>query len=228
VLAQDSHAGKNPLRITVTGQQFAWSFTYPNKETYGVMRIPKGRHVLLTITSLDVIHSFWVPQFGQKQDAVPGQLNHLVITPTRLGAYPLICTELCGLGHSLMRSTVVVQTPAAYAAWYKTATVPAPAGAAGGNGAAATFTSSGCGACHTFKAIPAAVGKVGPSLDNLKAEAARAHEDLTTFIKESITDPNKYVEPGYQPGVMPPSFAQTIPADKLDALVQYLAEHAGG
>ena len=90
------------------------------------------------------------------------------------------------------------------------------------------FTSSGCGACHTFKAIPGAAGKVGPSLDKLKAAAAGAHEDLTAFIKESIVDPNKYVAPGYQPGVMPPNFAQTIPADKLDQLVQYLAEHTNG
>ena len=70
--------------------------------------------------------------------------------------------------------------------------------------------------------------QVGPSLDQLKAEAARAHEALAAFIKESIVDPNKYVEPGYQPGVMPPNFAQTIPSGKLDALVQYLAGHTNG
>jgi cytochrome c551/c552 len=126
-----------------------------------------------------------------------------------------------------MRNKAIVMSAADYAAWYGSAGSTAPP-AAGGSGAAATFTSSGCSACHTFKAIPGAVGVVGPSLDKLKAAAATAHEDLTTFIKESIVDPNKYIAPGYQPGVMPPNFGQSIPADKLDQLVQYLAEHTSG
>jgi cytochrome c oxidase subunit 2 len=228
VLAKDSRAGHNPLRITVTTQQFAYTFTYPNGKTYAdALRLPVGRHVLLTLHSNDVIHSFWVPQMGQKSDAVPGLNNKIVITPDRVGTYPIICTQLCGLGHAYMRNTAIVMSAADYAKWYGSGGA-APAPAAGGGTAAATFTASGCGACHTFKAIPGAVGKVGPSLDSLKAEAARAHQDLAAFIKESIVDPNKYVEHGYQPGVMPPNFAQTIPADKLDALVQYLAEHTSG
>jgi cytochrome c oxidase subunit II len=221
VLAKDSNAGRNPLRITVTTQQFAYQFTYPNKQTYFILRLPIGRHVLLTLHSNDVIHSFWVPNFGQKSDAVPGLNNKLVITPTRVGSYPIICTQLCGLGHSLMRSQAIVMSAANYASWYKGASA-----SAGGGSPATTFTQSGCGACHTFTPIPGAVGKVGPSLDNLKAEAAGAHQDLTTFIKESIVDPNKYIAPGYKPGIMLSNFAQTIPAAKLDALVQYLAANA--
>jgi cytochrome c oxidase subunit II len=228
VLAKDGRAGHNPLRITVTTEQFAYTFTYPNGKTYAdALRLPVGRHVLLTLHSNDVIHSFWVPQMGQKSDAVPGLNNELVITPDRVGTYPIICTQLCGLGHAYMRNTAIVMSTSDYAKWYGSGGA-APAPAAGGGTAAATFSASGCGACHTFKAIPGAVGKVGPSLDGLKAAAARAHEALAAFIKESIVDPNKYIEPGYQPGVMPPNFAQTIPADKLDALVQYLAEHTGG
>ena len=69
----------------------------------------------LEITAKDVIHSFWVPEFSQKQDAVPGQHNSLVITPTHLGTFPVICTELCGLGHALMRSHADVVTPAKFA-----------------------------------------------------------------------------------------------------------------
>src|SRR4029078_508707 len=78
VLAQNSHAGSEPLVVKVTGQQFAWAFEYPNGKTSGQLRLPKDRHVKLRITSNDVIHSFWVPQFGQKQDAVPGQVISLV------------------------------------------------------------------------------------------------------------------------------------------------------
>ncbi len=80
-------------------------------------------------------------------------------------------------------------------------------------------------ACHTFKAIPGANGKVGPDLDDLSAAAKRAGVPLEQFIHDSIVDPNKYIAPGYQPGVMPPNFGTTIPADKLDQLVHYLLEN---
>ena len=230
VLAKDSHAGANPLVIKVVGQQFAWQFTYPNGQTYTTLHLPIDRGVKLKITSNDVLHSFWVPQFGQKQDAVPGQINNLVITPDRLGIYPVICTELCGLGHALMRSEAIVMTPSAFASWYKGATPGGEGGAAGGSGggsaaATATFNSNGCGACHTFKPISGAVGKVGPDLDQLKEAAAKAGQPLAAFIKQSIADPNAYIAPGYQPGVMPPTFAKSIPAAQLDSLVQYLAQN---
>src|SRR4029078_8667543 len=104
VLAQNGRAGADPLVVKVTAQQFAWQFTYPNGKTYGSLTLRKGRHVKLEITAKDVLHSFWVPEFSQKQDAVPGQTNSLVVTPTHLGTFPVICTDLCGLGHALMRS----------------------------------------------------------------------------------------------------------------------------
>jgi cytochrome c oxidase subunit II len=126
VLSENGNAGSNPLVVDVTGVQFAWSFEYRNGAARGVqspiLRLPRGRPVKLELRSKDVIHSFWVPQFGQKMDALPyveeyPHPNELVITPTKLGTYPVICTELCGLGHSLMRSTVIVMKPGAYDKW---------------------------------------------------------------------------------------------------------------
>ena len=226
VLAKNGRAGTDPLQITVTGQQFAWTFTYPNKQTYPVLRLPVDRHVRLTITSKDVLHSFWIPELYQKQDAVPGLPTHLVITPTRTGDYPVICVELCGLGHSLMRSEALIMSQNDYDAWYsgatKAASAPAPGGATAG---LAVFNANGCSACHTFTAAKA-TGKVGPDLDKLKQEAAGAHEPLAAFIKQSIVSPDAYIAPGYQKGVMPTSFGQTIPGPKLDQLVQYLASNA--
>ncbi len=124
VLSRNSAAGDNPLRVNVTAVQFAWTFTYPDSHglTSNVLRLPKDRSVMLTISSKDVIHSFWVPEFGQKQDAVPGLHTTLHITPDRLGSYPVICVELCGLGHSVMRSTAIVMTPAGFAQWIKSQT----------------------------------------------------------------------------------------------------------
>jgi cytochrome c oxidase subunit II len=226
VLTQNGNAGTSPLKIDVIAQQFSWQFKYGNGQTFPVLRLPVDRKIELNITSNDVIHSFWVPQFGQKQDAVPGAPQSLVITPNRLGTYPVICTELCGLGHSLMRSQAIVMTQAEYDDWYEKGGSPGGGGGGGpsGSGAVATFTDNGCVACHTFSAIPAAQGKIGPSLDNLSEAAAKAGLPLDEFIRQSIVDPGAYVAPGYVAGTMP-SFKTQISAEKLDELVQYLAEN---
>jgi cytochrome c oxidase subunit II len=217
VLAQNGRAGADPLNVKVVAQQFAWQFTYPNGKTYGFLMLPRGRHTRLDIVSKDVIHSFWVPELSQKQDALAGQHNHIVITPTRTGTFPVICTELCGVGHSLMRSHVTIVEPAAFKKWL-----------AGGNKKAsgppglAVFQANGCASCHTFKPA-AATGKVGPDLDHLQQEAAKANRgSLQAFIRESIVTPGAYLQPGFT-DLMPHTFAQQIPSNKLDQLVQYLA-----
>src|SRR3954453_15216333 len=114
--ASEAAAGKGdrlaPLVVDVTAQQFAGLFKYPafGNATSSTLRLPVHRTVELRLRALDVIHSFWVPEFGQKQDAVPGLVTKLVITPKKVGKYPVICTELCGLGHALMRSQAEVLT----------------------------------------------------------------------------------------------------------------------
>ena len=118
VLAQDSHAGRNPLKIVVTTQQFAYQFTYPNGKTfYDALRIPVGRHVKLTLNSNDVIHSFWVPQFAQKSDAVPGLHNVLDVTPTKTGVFAGRCAEYCGLDHWRMDFQARVVTLDEFRRW---------------------------------------------------------------------------------------------------------------
>ena len=117
VLARNERTGSNPLVVEVMGQQFAWTFTYANGVTSGNLRLPLNRTAVLRLRARDVLHSFWVPEFRQKQDAVPGIDTTLVIKPTRLGTYPVVCTELCGLGHSVMRSQAIVMRPAEYTRW---------------------------------------------------------------------------------------------------------------
>jgi len=121
VLAKDDAAGASPLRVNVIAQQFFWSYSYPGyrNKTSAVLRLPVHRSVVLQMHSKDVIHSFWVPEFRQKQDLVPGIEPTLHITPNKLGTYPVICTELCGLGHALMRSRVIVMKPEAFDQWAK-------------------------------------------------------------------------------------------------------------
>jgi cytochrome c oxidase subunit 2 len=118
VLAKNDAAGANPLRVNVTAQQFAWTFTYPQyKKTSAVLKLPVDQSVVLRMTTKDVIHSFWVPEFRQKQDLTPGIHPTLHITPTKIGTYPVICTELCGLGHALMRSRTQVVSKRDFENW---------------------------------------------------------------------------------------------------------------
>jgi cytochrome c oxidase subunit 2 len=222
VLAKNGDAGPNPLRVEVTAQQFAWSFAYPslgNVQT-STLRLPIGRPVELTLNSKDVIHSFWVPEFSQKQDVVPGITTTLVITPNKLGTFPVICTELCGLGHALMRSSTTVMTQQDFDAWAsgQRRAVNGPQGEAGKT----VFANNGCGGCHTFRS-GGATGTVGPDLDKLPAEAQKAGKPLQDFVRESIVNPNAYIEPGYQKNVMPGDFGR-LPKAQLDALVSFLTE----
>jgi cytochrome c oxidase subunit II len=222
VLSRNDALGANAMRVNVTAQQFAWSFSYPEAKglTTGTLRLPKGRSIQLVLQSKDVIHSFWVPEFSQKEDTVPGIVTTLHFTPNRLGTFPVICTELCGLGHSVMRTTVVVMTPAAFEKWLHSQTnaVSSPdAGIAG----AAVFKNNQCGACHTLAAA-GATGTVGPDLDKLPAEAQAANQPLDAFVRESIVDPNAYVAKGNHPNIMPATFGKALSKQELDGLVQYL------
>jgi cytochrome c oxidase subunit II len=184
--------------------------------------MPVNRNIDFQMTALDVIHSFWIPEMGQKQDLVPGIDTRIVVTPTKTGSFTLICTELCGLGHATMRAPVRVVSQQAFDTWVKQQQSGSGGGGSGGSGSGkAVFTSAGCGACHTFK--PAgSTGAVGPDLDNLVADAKKAGEDPAAYVKESIVDPNKVIVKGYQPGVMPGNFGQSLTPQEIDSLVKYL------
>jgi cytochrome c oxidase subunit II len=212
-----------PLVVCVIAQQFAWLFQYPayGNATSSTLRLPIDTTVQLQLQSRDVIHSFWVPEFGQKQDAVPGLLTKLVITPNRLGTFPVICTELCGLGHALMRSQATVESKDKFLTWARGAGKAAGAGGGVSASAKTFFVDNGCDGCHTFKPAGSS-GTVGPDLDNLREAAQKAGQPLEEFIRQSIVDPNAYVAPGYPKGVMPETFS-SLPKQQLDALVKYLA-----
>jgi cytochrome c oxidase subunit II len=250
VLSRNDAQAENTLRIDVVAQQFAFTFSYPDAKnvTSPVLRLPEGRSVELYMRSLDVIHSVFVPEFSQKEDVVPGLVTQLHITPDRVGTFPLECTELCGLGHSLMRSEAVVMKPAAFDAWLQqqeksaapapststtsttttlststtsTSTTPSSSSAAGRS----VFNDSGCATCHTLSAA-GATGTVGPDLDKLVSYAKQAKQPLMPFVHDSIVDPDKYVQPGYQKGLMPNTFGQSLAKTQLDALVTFLVQSA--
>ena len=241
VLSRNDAQAQDTLRINVTAQQFAFTFDYPDAHdvTSPVLRLPKDRSVELYMRSLDVIHSVFVPQFSQKEDIVPGLVTQLHITPTRIGTFPLECTELCGLGHSLMRSEAIVMTPAAFDAWLKqqaksagppssttststTTTSTTPSSSASG---LSVFNGNGCSSCHTLSAAKA-TGNIGPNLDKLVSYAKQAKQPLASFVHQSIVDPGAYVQPGYSNGLMPTSFGTSLSKSDLGALVTFIVQSA--
>jgi cytochrome c oxidase subunit II len=119
LIKNEAKPGKDGLVVGVQGQQFAWTFTYPNGVKTGILYLPVGQEIQFNITARedDVIHSFYVPEFRVKADAVPGVINHTYAHTTRVGTYQLICTELCGIGHSLMRAVVRVLPEKNFNTW---------------------------------------------------------------------------------------------------------------
>jgi cytochrome c oxidase subunit 2 len=106
------------LVVNVTGIQYAWLFNYPDSGVMaGELHVPLGKAVQLNLSAQDVIHSFWVPQFRLKQDALPGQPSELRFVTTKIGTFPVVCAELCGGYHGSMRTQLIVQSPEDYDAW---------------------------------------------------------------------------------------------------------------
>jgi cytochrome c oxidase subunit 2 len=118
----------NALHINVVGRQFSWSFTYPNGYVdFSNFTVPAGQIIILDITSADVTHGFYIPALSVGKDAQPGITTQMWFNATQTGVYPIQCRQLCGAGHALMLSKLVVESPADYQKWYA-ALHPAPVG----------------------------------------------------------------------------------------------------
>jgi cytochrome c oxidase subunit II len=222
------------LVVNVRAVQFAWSFSYPQEGGRAVattrLVLPKDRPVVFKIRSEDVIHDFWVPAFRVKVDAVPGITTEVRATPTKIGTYPVVCAELCGLGHATMRSTAYVVSPAAFDRWMADQQAPAPVAGGGGGGGGGqpseadlialgrdTFLGvGGCAGCHTL-ADAGSTATTGPDLGRVLSGMDEAE------IREDIVDPNAKIASGYAPDIMPQTFGDTLSAQQLDGLVAYLA-----
>ena len=228
-------AGQKERVVRVFGEQFAWTFEYNEggrRFTTAQLYLPAGESVKFQVQSKDVIHDFWVPDFRLKIDAVPGITTSYRVTPktTAVGPHQIVCAELCGLGHAFMRQTAHVMTKPQFAAWVQRTSRAAGGGGGGGGQAGAApdakalFTNgssasgaTACGACHTLQAAGTS-GTTGPDLDQVLKGKDPA------FIKQSILQPDKVIAPGFQGGIMPSNFGDTLSAQQVDALVKYLSQ----
>jgi len=232
---QESPA-KGTRVVNVTGQQFAWTFETNvdgKKVATNRLVLPEGEEVEFKINTKDVLHSFWIPEWRLKVDAVPGITTSYSLTPSKRGRFQVVCAELCGLGHAFMRQYVSVVDKAGFAAWVKQVTGGAPAGGGDEKGGGAKpdpkqlFTAgnpqtgvTACGSCHTLAAAGTS-SQTGPDLDKtLKGLDA-------SKIREGIVDPGKELAKGFQ-NIMPANYAQTLTPQELDALVTFIDESVNG
>ncbi|HQR30188.1 MAG TPA: cytochrome c oxidase subunit II [Anaeromyxobacteraceae bacterium] len=218
----DNPEGKDAQRVQVTGKKWSWWFDHDGGKGSKELHLVQGRTVVLTLASLDVIHSFYVPEFRVKMDAVPGRFTRLVVTPTKAGTYPVLCTEYCGTNHSTMTSvTVVHPDQASYDAWLKE-----------GQGKEETllqlgirvFEEKGCSACHS---VDGTAG-IGPSLKGLWGKDEKLAGGGTAkvdenYVRESIVRPGAKIVAGYD-DMMPPSPLEEREIQGIIAYMQSLKE----
>jgi cytochrome c oxidase subunit 2 len=215
---------KGALQIEVSANQWWWGARYldpdPSKtfETANELHIPVGRPVVLTLTSADVIHSFWVPNIAGKKDLIPGRPNTLAIRADKAGTYRGQCAEFCGLQHARMALVVVADAPDAWQAWAaqqrESASEPADARQARGR---QVFLGSTCAMCHNISGTPASARKA-PDLTHVGSRrtlAAGTLPNTRDALAEWIADPH-----AFKPGVNMPGHA--FSREDLDALVAYL------
>lgn len=221
-LAQVRSADPNAMIIKVTAQQWAWKFDYPESGVSSdELHVPVGQQVLLQMTSRDVIHSFWVPEFRVKQDVVPGRTTELRVTPIRIGDYEVRCAELCGTSHAYMRAKVVIASQTDFDTWMNQQVALAQQAAQTPEGRGqALVAANGCAACHSINGAPG----IGPTWFGLAGSQVTLSDGTTVtaddaYLFESIKSPQAKIVAGFEQQQMPNfGFAD----DQINDIVAYI------
>jgi cytochrome c oxidase subunit 2 len=220
------------LEIFVVGRQWMWKFQHPDgQREINQLHVPRGRPVKLTLASEDVIHSFFVPAFRVKQDAVPGRYTTMWFEPTKTGRFHLFCAEYCGTQHSGMIGRVIVLEPQQYEEWLSGGLGVSPSAGAAGTvltppeGSPADigqklFQNLGCAACHRLDRQD-----IGPVLSNLFGSQVRLQSGQTAtadenYLRESILMPQAKIVAGFT--TLMPSYQGRLNEEQLIQLIAYI------
>ena len=217
-----SVAPGDAMEVRVTAQKWSWSFDYPKDGiTSGDLVVPAGEPVKLTMSSMDVIHSFYVPAFRIKRDILPNRYSVLWFNAEEPGTYDLMCAEYCGTNHSTMLAKVKVLTHAKYREWIDSGGGLSGKGLTSAQFGKLLFKSKGCTACHTVDGAPS----TGPTLkdkygtlERLAAGGSVKVDD--NYLRESLMKPNAKVVHGFAP-VMP-TYAGRLKEKQVNALIDYI------
>lgn len=209
------------LEIYVVGKQWMWKIQHPNGvREIDELHVPLGRTIKLTMTSQDVIHSFFIPAFRIKQDVLPGRYTSEWFTATKVGEYHLFCAEYCGTSHSGMVGRVVVMEPLDYERWLREGAAQESM-AASGEG---LYTRLSCGTCHK-------PGGRGPDLAGIydhevQLEGGGVAVADREYLRESIINPMAKIVKGY-PRMMP-TYRTQLTEDQVNELIEYIKSMSGG
>ncbi len=228
---------KDAVAVYVTAKQWMWKFTSPTgRSSAGIVVVPAGEDVKFIITSRDVVHSFYVPSFRIKQDAIPGRYTTAWLHADHPGTYPVYCAEFCGLDHSRMWATLVAVKPAEYEQWLRGRMPPPVARAVADSPRASVEVGKGkslaergrtvaekhaCFSCHTTDGQP----HIGPTWQGLYGsmvtldDGTRVRADAA-YLTESMMDPLAKVVKGFKP-VMP-TFQGSLSQPDTAAVVEFI------
>jgi len=207
----------NAMNIYVVGKQWMWKIEHPGgQHEINSLHVPTGRAIQLTIISQDVFHSFSIPAFRVKREAIPGRYTSVWFEATTPGTYHLFCTQYCGTDHSAMIGEVVVMTPDDFKKWLDSST----SGASLAQNGERLFASLSCSACHNGRPDargPDLANVYGSRLTLANGESQLADE---AYIREAILNPSQHVTQGYAP--IMPTYQGQVSEDGVIALVEYI------
>jgi len=203
-LAEVRRADPDAMVVNVTASQWKWSFQYDNGVVSDELHAPVDKQILLKMTSRDVLHSFWVPEFRVKQDVVPGRTTELRITPDLIGEYKVRCAELCGTSHAFMRAPVVISSQTDFDTWMgEQVAIAASLQTPEGRGEALA-ANNGCAACHSLDGSagigPTWLGLAGADVELSDGTTVKADD---AYLAESIKDPQAKIVAGFETQLMP-------------------------
>jgi cytochrome c oxidase subunit 2 len=221
ILAKTMRADPNAMKVKVIGQQWAWRFEYPE---YGItsteLVLPVDQQSLFVLTSSDVIHSFWVPEFRVKQDALPDMERELRITPSEIGDYTLMCAEMCGREHAYMNAPVHVLSKDDFNAWVgeQLASVSDDPVVRGET----WYNQYGCYACHSTDGTK----KTGPTFSGLYGKTETMEDGSTVqvdeaYLIESIIHPDAKIVQGFT-NAMPKNFGDQLSEAQINDLIEFI------
>jgi cytochrome c oxidase subunit II len=205
------------MEIFVVGKQWMWKLQHPGgQREINELHVPVNRPIKLTMTSEDVIHSFFVPDFRVKQDVVPGRYTSAWFEATKTGEYYLFCSQYCGTSHALMGGRIVVMEPTDYERWLTGVAAEEPPPAAGER----LFGRLGCSTCHRPDGSgrgPSLFGRFGKSEKLASGDTVPIDEG---YVRESILNPQAKIVAGYPP--IMPTFKGLVSEDGVLQLIAYI------
>lgn len=215
-----SKAPANAMDIHVIGKQWMWHIAHPDgRKEINALTVPVGTPIKLSMTSQDVIHSFYIPDFRMKQDVVPGRYSYLWFEASKIGTYHLFCAEYCGTLHSGMIGKINVLSQADYAAWLQN--TPAESESMEVTGAK-LFAQYSCNVCHSQLA-PTMAGLYGKT-EHVWVNSPDKKQDVLAdeaYLRESILFPRAKIVQGYDQSLMP-SFQGQLSEEQVMCLVAYI------